>query len=456
MLRKSLPILGLTGLLVACGGPDDGLELDVDALSVTDRDLTRVNIPDADPNGIHRSLELDLADEVVSAVRVVAIIEHSYRGDLKVVLQSPSGTQVVLHDQEGGNQVDLRIDATLVEDFAGEPAGGAWTLKVSDNARWDTGRLYGWAIRVNSQPAPDLCAAVRCGTNEYCEVQQPQCVRAPCPPVAVCVNPCATVRCAAGTVCELQQVECVRAPCPPLAACVPVTCAPEDCGPPPPVAPFTCEDGSIGTQVSCEADAQGQCAWNVSIECPEPTQGPFCGSRGGAVYCAVDEYCHHEVSQICGWADAQGSCQTKPEFCTEQYDPVCGCDNQTYSNACFAHAAGVSAQHLGPCGQRWLSQAVRFDTGNPYGNDQTDSLRIQAAIRSERVRIHFARFNTEQGYDFITLKDAQGQVITRYDGNLGPFETEVDAPGGTLVIEFTSDYSVTRSGVAIELLEWAH
>ncbi|MCA9581819.1 MAG: serine protease [Myxococcales bacterium] len=38
-----------------------------------------------------------------------------------------------------------------------------------------------------------------------------------------------------------------------------------------------------------------------------------------------------------------------PEACTNVYSPVCGCDDNTYSSACYAHLAGVSVATTGPC-----------------------------------------------------------------------------------------------------------
>jgi hypothetical protein len=39
-------------------------------------------------------------------------------------------------------------------------------------------------------------------------------------------------------------------------------------------------------------------------------------------------------------------------ICTMDYNPVCGCNGQTYSNACAAGNAGVRTYTAGPCPTR--------------------------------------------------------------------------------------------------------
>ena len=45
-------------------------------------------------------------------------------------------------------------------------------------------------------------------------------------------------------------------------------------------------------------------------------------------------------------------CIAKPVkdcMCTMQYDPVCGCDNKVYGNACMAGCAGIKSWKKGEC-----------------------------------------------------------------------------------------------------------
>ena len=145
---------------------------------------------------------------------------------------------------------------------------------------------------------------------------------------------------------------------------------PDSCGG---IAGIPCPDGQF-----CElpegqcgsADLEGQCV-PMNGACPE-FYSPVCGCDGvtyandcfrqaagaqkahdGAcdgcaslLDCLPNEYCQSTDGQ-CGVLP--GVCTFVEQVCDTQYDPVCGCDGETYGNRCQASMHAVSVAHAGAC-----------------------------------------------------------------------------------------------------------
>jgi len=106
-----------------------------------------IPIPDNDTNGIARTLTVT-DDLTISSLKVKVEIEHTYVGDLRVVL-SKGDVRVVLHDKVGGGTDNLNETYT-VHELDGASAKGEWTLAVVDTAAQDEGKLKNWTLVIGS------------------------------------------------------------------------------------------------------------------------------------------------------------------------------------------------------------------------------------------------------------------------------------------------------------------
>jgi subtilisin-like proprotein convertase family protein len=91
----------------------------------------------------------------LEAVGIHVRLRHTYIGDLKVSLVHPDGTEVLLHDREGGGADDLDLELGLggqtyaqLEALKGKEVAGRWKLVIKDEASSDVGTIDSVALRL--------------------------------------------------------------------------------------------------------------------------------------------------------------------------------------------------------------------------------------------------------------------------------------------------------------------
>ncbi len=96
----------------------------------------------------------------------------------------------------------------------------------------------------------------------------------------------------------------------------------------------------------------------------------------------------------------------------------------------------------------WEKMGEQVSTAHDYPNDHTQEWTLSVP-GAQKIAVHFSAFDTEAGYDKVQFKDASGQVIDTYSGNLGETYGPV-IDGDTVTLVFTTDGSVQRYGFDID------
>lgn len=120
--------------------------------SVTKDDRPGLAIPDNDPQGITRTIQVDRSGSLMD-IEVALDISHTFIRDLRVELIAPTGHSVFIHDRTGGSSDDIKrtydrsslpaLDTLMQLEIQGE-----WKLHVKDLEGMDEGKLNAWSLKL--------------------------------------------------------------------------------------------------------------------------------------------------------------------------------------------------------------------------------------------------------------------------------------------------------------------
>ncbi len=110
-------------------------------------DIADRQIPDNSAPGISETAQVP--DSIkIEHVEVIVDIDHSYRGDLEIILTSPAGTQSILSEKHEDNGNDWNNWMFTSVHHWDEDSFGEWTLSIEDQGNGDTGTLLDWELNI--------------------------------------------------------------------------------------------------------------------------------------------------------------------------------------------------------------------------------------------------------------------------------------------------------------------
>ena len=108
-------------------------------------------------------------------------------------------------------------------------------------------------------------------------------------------------------------------------------------------------------------------------------------------------------------------------------------------------------ERSGPKDGSWKSREMVLESAHPYLDNVNESKTITVP-GAKYIRVKFAKFELEQGYDYVRLADSAGNTVEKVTGTGSNYTTDY-IEGDTLTINFVSDRSMSKWGYLIQEIE---
>ncbi len=128
--------------------------------NLTAKSVAALGLPQAVPDGTGSSLVVTFdQDATIGRIEFVTLtlsLPHTWAGDLKITLTSPSGTTTTLLENNATDDADHPDPWTYTAAaFRGEAGVGTWTLTITDQVAADTGTLSQATLTLHGDPPDD-------------------------------------------------------------------------------------------------------------------------------------------------------------------------------------------------------------------------------------------------------------------------------------------------------------
>lgn len=100
----------------------------------------------------------------------------------------------------------------------------------------------------------------------------------------------------------------------------------------------------------------------------------------------------------------------------------------------------------------WSTVSSAISTNHPYADSVKQSFTVSVP-NAKQFALHFARFETENNFDIVIIKDSTGTIVQKLSGTHND-EFSTTIVGSSATIEFTSDTSVSKYGFDVDAVAW--